>query len=204
MRHAETLSAVGGRAVRGRPFVGENVRVSNPYAPPEDRPRTPDGDRVDAPPAQHPWPQPAALPPAPGPGAPDRRPPDPEQTARAQRLTRLFGVLILSSVLVATLPLPWQAAGLAFALGALVVGVWALVVSGKARSRGLTPMIAAGVVIALFWSLLLGVQLALWPVQQAKQECLEGALTITATNACDAQYTRDLDELRNSLERTGS
>jgi hypothetical protein len=184
--------------------VGENARVSNPYAPPEDRPRTPDGDRVDAPPAQHPWPPPAARPPVAGHGAPDRRPPDPEQTARAQRLTRLFGVLVLSSVLVATLPLPWQAAAVAFALAALVVGVWALVVSSRARSRGLTPMIAVGVVIALFWSLLLGVQLALWPVQQDKQECLAGALTITATNACDAQYLRDLDDLRGSLERTGS
>ena len=205
MRHAATLSAVGGRSVRRVASVGENARVSNPYAPPEDRPRTPDGDRVDAPPAQHPWPPPAPHhPPAVGPGAPDRRPPDPEQAARAQHLTRLFGVLILSSVLVATLPLPWQAAGIAFAVAALVVAVRALVVSARARSRGLTPIIAVGVVIALFWSLLLGVQLALWPVQQDKQDCLAGALTITATNACDAQYVKDLDELRGSLEPSGS
>jgi hypothetical protein len=204
VRHGPTLSGTDGHAVRAGSFVGENAGVSNPYAPPEDRPRTPDGDRTDAPPAPQPWPPATARPQVARSSAPDRRPPDPELTARAQRLTRLFGVLVLSSVLVATLPLPWQAAALAFGLGALVVGVWALVVSGRARARGLTPMIAVGVVIALFWSLLLGVQLALWPVQQDKQDCLQGALTITATNACDAQYLKDLDELRGSLQQQGS
>jgi hypothetical protein len=178
--------------------VGENARVSNPYAPPEDRPRTPDGDRVDAPVAQQPWPPPALLA---GPVAPERVPPDPEQVARAQSLTRLFGVLVLSSVLVATLPLPWQAAALVFALGALVIGVWALVVSVRAHARGLTPMIGVGVVIALCWSFLLALQLALWPVAQDKQDCLEGALTITAQNACAAQYDEDL---KNFVERAGT
>ncbi len=201
-----TLSAPDGRSVRGSRFVGENARVSNPYAPPEDRPRTPDGDRVDAPPAQHPWPPPAPVVGPVRPSAPDSAPPDPELAARALRLTRLFGVLVVSSVLVATLPLPWQASALVFALAALVVGVWALVVSSRARSRGVTPMIGVGVVIALSWSLLLAVQLAVWPVSQAKQECLQGALTITAKNACNAQYLKDLDDLRDSLQKrsTGS
>lgn len=176
--------------------MGENAGVSNPYAPPEDRPRTPDDDRVDAPVAQYPWPPPAPHPQVAAPRVgPDRTPPDPEQVARAQRLTRLFGVLVLSSVLVATLPLPWQAAAVAFAIAALVVGVWALVVSIRGHARGLSPMIGVGVVIALFWSLLLSVQLALWPAVQDKQECLQGALTITAQNACAAQYDKDLKDL---------
>ncbi|MEZ0448421.1 hypothetical protein [Cellulomonas sp. ICMP 17802] len=174
--------------------------MSNPYAPPEDRPRPPDGDRADVPVAQLPWPPPA---PRAVPAEPARTPPDPEQVARAQSLTRLFGVLVLSSVLVATLPLPWQAAGLVFALGALVVGVRALVVSVRARAGGLTPMIAVGVVIALFWSFLLILQLALWPMQQAKQECLQGALTISAQNACAAQYDKAVQDLLDS-RTTGS
>ena len=39
---------VGRRLTPGDPtgaFVGENAGVSNPYAPPEDRPRQPDGEQ---------------------------------------------------------------------------------------------------------------------------------------------------------------
>ncbi|WP_421743633.1 hypothetical protein [Cellulomonas sp.] len=171
--------------------------MSNPYAPP-------DADRQDAPAPQDgpSWPPPMPRPQAPA--APERQPPDPEVAAHATRLTRLFGVLVLGSVLVATLPLPWQAAGLLFAVAALVVGIRGLIIAGRARTRGLVPLLAVGIVIALSWTLILGVQLALWPVQQDKQECLEGALTISATNACETQYEKDLDDLRTSLENPGS
>ena len=170
--------------------------MSNPYAPP-------DSDRTDAPAPQGgpSWPPPMPRPQAPGaPAAPERQPPDPEAFAHATRLTRLFGVLVLGSVLVATLPLPWQAAGLLFAVGAVVVGIRGLIIAGRARTRGLVPLLSVGLVIALSWTLILGVQLALWPVQQDKQECLEGALTISATTACETQYEKDLDDLRSSLE----
>ncbi len=111
---------------------------------------------------------------------------------------------MLSSVLVATLPLPWQAAALVFALAALVVGGWAVVVGARSRARGLLPMLAIGVVIALSWTLILAVQLALWPVQQDKQDCLAGALTVSAQSACETQYQKDLDDLRTSFERGGT
>lgn len=174
--------------------------MSNPYAPPENRPGTP----ADAPPAHEApaWP-PAGAPPQ-VPPVTERPPADPEGTARATGYTRLFAVLVLASVLVATLRLPWQAAALPFALAAVVVGVRALVVAVRARSRGLAPLLAVGLVIALSWTLLLGVQLALWPAQQDKQDCLEGALTIGARNACELQYEKDLDDLRISLEERSS
>jgi len=127
-------------------------------------------------------------------------PPDPEAQAAALRRVRLFGVLMLGSVVVATLPLPWQAAALVFAIGALGVGVWALIGALRGRTRGLIPLLSVGAVIAVSWTLILAVQLALWPVQQARQDCLEGALTISARNACEQQYERDLDNLRTSLE----
>ena len=176
--------------------------MSNPYAPPEHRPGTP----VDAPVKDAPvWPPAGA--PSPAPAAPEPPlPADPEGTARATSLTRLFAVLVLASVLVATLRLPWQAAALPFALAAVVVGVRAIVVAVRARSRGLTPVLAVGLVISLSWTLVLSVQLALWPAQQAKQECLERALTIGARSACESQFEKDLDDLRTSLEdsSTGS
>ncbi|GEK22265.1 cytochrome d ubiquinol oxidase subunit II [Cellulomonas xylanilytica] len=175
--------------------------MSNPYAPPENRPGTPD----DAPAQEAPaWPPAGA--PRPASVAPERPPADPEGTARATSLTRLFAVLVLASVLVATLRLPWQAAALPFALAAIVVGVRALVVAVRARARGLGPLLAVGLVISLAWTLLLSVQLALWPAQQDKQECLEGALTLGARSACETQFEKDLDDLRTSVEdrSTGS
>ena len=138
------------------------------------------------------------------PADPEPSPPDPEAAAHATRLTRLFGVLVLGSVLVATLPLPWQAAGLLFAVAALAVGVRGLIIAGRARTRSWCRCSPSGSSSRCSWTLILGVQLALWPVQQDKQECLEGALTISATNACETQYEKDLDDLRTSLENPGA
>ncbi|GEL96553.1 hypothetical protein [Cellulomonas terrae] len=175
--------------------------MSNPYAPPEHRPGTQD----DAP--AHPTPVwPPAGGPQPAPVAPERPPADPEGTARATSLTRLFAVLVLASVLVETLRLPWQAAALPFALAAVVVGVRALVVAVRARSRGLAPLLAVGLFVSLSWSLLLVGQVATWPAQVAKEECLDGALTIGARSACETQYEQDVEELLPSMggRSTGS
>lgn len=175
--------------------------MSNPYAPPEDRPRPPDGEQTDAPRAYGApeWPPPAQRPENAVAAQPE--PPDPEAVALATKHARLFGVLILSSVLVGTLPLPWQAASLVFALAAIVVGAWALVAAVRSRGRGLVPMLAVGSVLALVWTLYLSVQLTLWPVQQARQECLQRALTISATNACESQYEQ---EVRTRLDPGGT
>jgi hypothetical protein len=136
---------------------------------------------------------------------PERPPADPEGTAHATSLTRLFAVLVLASVLVGTLRLPWQAAALPFALAAIAVGIRAIVVAVRARARGLAPMLAVGLVLALSLSLLLSVQLSLWPASMAKQECLEGALTIGARTACEAQFTQYVDNLQSTLrERSTS
>ena len=186
--------------------MGENAGVSNPYAPPEDRPRTPDGAPTDAPRAHDgpSWPPPMPRPPVPV--APERQPPDPEGSARALGLTRLFGVLILGSVLVATLPLPWQAAAFLFAVPAVVVGIRALVVAVRARTRGLVPLLATGGVVALLWTLFLATLVIQWPAVLERQECLEGALTVTATSACETQYQEHVDRIGDSLRErsTGS
>ena len=181
--------------------------MSNPYAPPEDRPRTPDGDPTgtpghhDAPPSA--WP-PHAQHPAPGGpvgrvGA-DQEPPDPEGAARATRATRLFGVLVLGSVLVVTLPLPWRASSLVFALAAIAVGAWAIVISVQARTRGITPMLAVGVLVAFTWTAFAVGQLVPWSAHQARQDCLEGALTVGAQDACQTQFEKDRDAYIGTLE----
>ncbi|KQR16861.1 hypothetical protein [Cellulomonas sp. Leaf334] len=175
--------------------------MSNPYAPPENRPGTPDDAPVQDAPV---WPPAGGAPQAPV--VPERPPADPEGAARATSLTRLFAVLVLASVLVATLRLPWQAAALPFVLAAVVVGVRAVVVALRARARGLAPVLAVGLVISLLWTFSLLVQLAPWQAQQDKQDCLARALTIGARSACETQFEKDLDDLYTSLtERsTGS
>uniref|UniRef100_UPI0028E7961D hypothetical protein n=1 Tax=uncultured Cellulomonas sp. TaxID=189682 RepID=UPI0028E7961D len=137
------------------------------------------------------------------PVAPERQPPDPEGSESAFGLTRLFGVLVLSSVLVATLPLPWQAAAFLFAVPAVVVGLRALVVATRARTRGLVPLLAVGGVVALLWTLFLGGIALQWPAVLERQECLEGALTVTATSACELQYEQHVERLTTTL-RDGS
>ncbi len=109
-------------------------------------------------------------------------------------------------MLVATLPLPWQAAAFLFVVPAIVVGVRALVVAARARTRGLVPVLATGVAVTLLWTLFLGLYAATWPAAVIRQECLEGALTVTATSACESQYQQELTKLQTSLtERsTGS
>jgi hypothetical protein len=179
--------------------VRENAPVSNPYAPPEKRPDTPD----DAP-VQHAPVWPPAGTPSTVPVAPEPQPADPEGTVRALDLTRLFTVLVLASVLVTMLRLPWQAAALPFALAAIIVGVRAMVVTVRARARGLTPVLAVGLVVSVLWTLSVAVTLAQWEPRQTKQACLEGALTIGARNACESQFQKDLDDLYSSLPERGT
>lgn len=206
------------------PAVGDNAGVSNPYAPPEDRPRTgtpDDGDasaaRTGAPTAPG-----GPTPPAPGDGsasgpdvrgpAPDgpstgprpvpteaeRReaaaaPPDPVGTLKAAEQSRTVGVLLLGSVLVATLPMPWRVAAVLFALAGLVLGVRALVTAVRARARGGLPaMLAVLVTMSAVWSLAVLTALSISPLLQEREDCMAGALTVTAQKQCERAFTDGL------------
>ncbi len=199
--------------------MGENAEVSNPYAPPDpNRPPVRDPERggahppTDLPSAGNPPTDlPHALPHTDHPPTdhpptgepPSARPPgDPAGAERASRLARVFAALVLAGVVSTTFPVPWQAANLAFGLGALVVGVWALVVAVRARVRGAMPgLLGVGVVVAAFWLLFSFAGLLLWSATSERQQCLDGALTQTARAQCDSGYTSDVDELRERLER---
>lgn len=202
-------------------MVGDNAGVSNPYAPPEDRPRTgapDDGGPTTA--------RPGSTPTAggqPGPGdastsAPDARgtapagstgqrpvpteaerreaaaaPPDPAGTLKAAEQSRTVGVLLLGSVLVATLPMPWRVAAALFALAGLVLGVRALVTAVRARARGGLPaMLALLVTMSAVWSLAVLTALSISPLLQEREECMAGALTVTAQKQCERAFTDGL------------
>jgi hypothetical protein len=218
--------------------VGDNAGVSNPYAPPEDRPRAPE----DAPaaPAQDrdprspqagspgegaPRPQAGPDPvrstgpqgaPGPGPVGPRdasrrssdaQRPVDPQAAAKVVRLAGTFGVLVLASVLVAALPLPWRVASIAFAAAAVVWGVraWVLAVRTRVRS-GLPVALGLGVLVACGWILVGVAWLSFWDAESTHQDCVSHALTVSARQECAQQLDRDVqrrtDELRQNLQPT--
>lgn len=198
--------------------------MSNPYAPPppgravgtQERPG-PGGDARTDPPSGGPGPQQPA-PPAPqggstpqggsapqggpgghGPAQPPRPPVDPEAARAASRRVLHFGLLMLATLLTSTLPLPWQVATLGFAVLALVVGVRALVQVWRSGLRGaLVSVLAVGLAFAAMLAASTAGLIALWPVQMERQECLQGALTISATERCESDYRDALDDL---LER---
>jgi hypothetical protein len=106
-----------------------------------------------------------------------------------------FGVLLLAAVITSTLPLPWQAASLVFVGGALVVGVRALALAWRGGVRGaVLPMLGLGLASAGLVAVTVLSLLAVWPQQLERQECLAGAVTIAATERCEAQFRRALEE----------
>ncbi len=196
--------------------------MGNPYAPPRpdapqrprpESPQAPDGGtRPDAP--QHPVPpapprtgpeQPSGppssggLPPSGGPdGTGDPAEPDPELARLASRSVLHFGLLMLAMLLVSAMPFPWQAASLVFGVVAIVVGVRALVAVWKARVRGvLVPALALGIGLAAMLTLQMAATLVLWDVAAAHQECLDGAITVSAERRCDVERQDALDQTVN-------
>lgn len=131
--------------------------------------------------------KPRVKPPVPTPPAP---PPLDEATARAvARLVSTFVLLILASLATAALPLPWRLGSLTFTLAGLVVGVLAL---RRARRSGVRDQLSLVVVFGIAFSVLTGLSMAgtliLWPVEMARQECLDRAVTIGARAACETAY----------------
>lgn len=141
----------------------------------------------DAPPSRS-----AGVPPAP----PRTGAPAPSEAARAARRQVLhFSLLLLASWLTASLPLPWEASGLAFAVAAVVVGIRALRTAVRAGLRDrLAPVLAFGLTFAVLLVLSMAATLVFWPVQMERQECLSGALTISAREACETQFQQSLSE----------
>ena len=182
--------------------------MGNPYAPPSgNAPRPP--APAPRPPGQPPHPVPGP-PGEPRPGDPDQVGraairPDPEAARAASRRVLHFALLLLAGLVTSALPLPWQAASLAFVVAALVVGVRALISVWRAGLRGvLVPMLAIGLAFTALMSMAMVSLLALWPVQLERQQCLTSALTIAASDKCQVDYQHTLENRLRELGRTGS
>lgn len=182
--------------------------MSNPYAPPQDRPRDPEGDPSDAPaqdlqpPVYPPYPPPVWQQGAPGPlpQRPAPAPPDPEGAVRAGRIAGYFALAVLASVLVSFLRLPYSLAASVVAVVAMGLGAWALSVASRARVRGTLPIIlVAGLVVAFLWSIAMALPLLALRAELDRQSCLDGALTVSAQSACQADYEKALQAQRDRL-----
>lgn len=125
----------------------------------------------------------------------ERRPePSPEVVA-AGRSVLTFGLLTIGVVLATGLPLPWQVLGMALCVVALVQGVRALRAVLRAGARRMLPAVTIGLSVCALFAVSSGSVLATWPVQIARQECLERALTISAREACEVEYRQALEDL---------
>lgn len=142
--------------------------------------------------------------------APTQRPPSVrrDEPARTRRDALTFAVLVVGSVLALGLPLPWQLATLAFTVGAVVTGVRMLL---AARRAGDTPrlgvLVAVGIALSVMTSVSVLSATVVYDLSVARQECLAHAITTSATQECEAEFRRSveqrLDELMERATRPG-
>lgn len=130
--------------------------------------------------------------PPPDPAAPRE---DPEAEAAARRAAFTFALLVLASIFSVALPLPWQLGTLAFAAGAVVMGIRALIASRRAgRASSLGPMLVVGIALTAMVSMSVLSSAVVYDLSVARQECLARALTTSATEACETDFRRSVEE----------
>ncbi|MGV8977031.1 MAG: hypothetical protein ACOH17_03215 [Cellulomonas sp.] len=180
--------------------------MSNPYAPPSgDRPRPDQNPDLRPDPLTDPLTDPRGTGPGPflghqRPPATPSRPPDPAAVVRGSRQIVHFGLFMLAAILLSVLDLPWKVASLAFLVAAVVTGVRALVTMVRGHVRGsLVPMLVLGLIFSMLFSITLLATFATWPLQMKQQECLRGALTISAQTACQHDLEQGLKDWEQQL-----
>ena len=132
---------------------------------------------------------------APRPQEPPRPPLDPEVVREATRPVGTVAMLMFATLVVSLLPLPWQPAALVFGLLAVVLGIRSIVRLSRA-GLGRSPIIAflaAGLAFTSLTMLTVGSGVAVWSIQMDHQECVAGALTIAAQEACTQSYQDALE-----------
>ncbi|MPV50809.1 MULTISPECIES: hypothetical protein [unclassified Pseudactinotalea] len=126
--------------------------------------------------------------------------PDKEQLKELGRSLAWFGAAMLGTFLASQLPLPVGAATPVLGVATIWLGVRAIIRSRKISTRNLlTPMAIMGIVLALLLTLAGTSRVVLWPIEVAKQECLQLAITNTARTECVNEYNTALQERLDSL-----
>jgi hypothetical protein len=126
-----------------------------------------------------------------------------------RRDVRLVGILLISLIVVAYLPLPFKLAGIAFGVVTVALSIRALGRLGRLRREGGRPRgqlaLSAGMGLASVVTLMLGYEALTYPVAADREECLSGAVTLASRERCEEQYRERIDQwlepLRQQPER---
>jgi hypothetical protein len=176
--------------------------VSNPYAPPEDRPResAPAGDAgpgtgaapgdTGRSPEGVPYERPRNAPPA---------PPRPEDLRRLARLFRATALLVLATVVADLLSFPWFVVAGPVAIVAIVVGARALLLAVQTRQRQPRMMLVLLLIIAALSLARPVTALMTWDVESTYARCQVAAITVQAQDACVTEYRQALTERVDQL-----
>ncbi len=139
-----------------------------------------------------------------GPGAPTRIPPSPEEARAAMRRLLHFGLLVLATLLLATMPFPWQIVALVAAMVTIAVGVRTLVRMWRSRSRGaVVPSIVVGLALTSLMAMQSVLALVTWDIEARYRTCIDGAITVSAKDRCDVERQTALEDwVENRLPGT--
>jgi hypothetical protein len=119
---------------------------------------------------------------------------------RVAVLTRTTALLVLLSVLASWLPFPYHLAAAPLVLGAIGVGLVALVRATRTGVRGV-PRAVLGLLLAVAALGLARPALTVltWPAESDLAQCQVGALTVQAQHECQAAYDEAVAERRGPL-----
>ncbi len=138
------------------------------------------------------------------PEQPAKRQQDAKPSPAAQKAARRvfqFAALLLLTLFLQGLDLPWRMLAVASGAAAGVFGVIALVAAWKSGIRGLTiPAVAVGTVMSILMAFSTLLLVFIWDIQMDFQECKGGAITVSAAEQCEATYNSDFDQWRTDLE----
>lgn len=115
-----------------------------------------------------------------------------------------FALFMFAGLLCLQLPVPWQAAGIAFTGIGLVLGVRALRRVLAAGMRGsLVVALSLGLGMGTLMLLLQLAMVAVWPATMELQECRAKALTLKAEQECQDAYEQWFSDRTQMLGSPG-
>ena len=126
---------------------------------------------------------------------------DSPELMRASRRVMIFGALLVLTLITQTLDLPWRLVTVAVGLSALMYGIRAVIGVWKVGMRGLViPAIGIGAIMSALMAFSTALSLFVWGIEMDFQDCRAGAITVSASEQCTAEYKSAITNWRTSVE----
>ncbi|KPN17711.1 hypothetical protein AO716_06980 [Arthrobacter sp. Edens01] len=101
----------------------------------------------------------------------------------------VFIALLLGMLISSDLALPWKLLPLILGIAALVVGIMTLVKVVRFGMGGFMRIVVSmGIAATAFMTIGLAAMVALWPMTEKYETCMQSALTVQATETCTKDY----------------